>query len=107
MGDFAGYVLDPRRRTTLMEDVWPSLFFGPEGLEGARRKLGVAGWARDMQRRMVEEAELLLGSPPSLPPGRPGWRHDFYSPRSAEHLEYDPVSRVFTDPSDGSRGGGG
>jgi len=86
-----------------MEDVWPSLFFGSERIEGVRKKLGVAGWARDMQRGMVAEAEVLLGSPPSLPPGKPGWRHDYYSPRSAEHLEFDPGSRVFKDPSDGSR----
>ena len=97
-----GYVLDPTRRSSLIEDVWPSLFFGVERVPAIKRKLGSSEWAGRMMQRMVEEADVLIKNPPHLPAGRPGWRHDFYSPRSAEHLVYDPDSELSVDPWDGS-----
>ena len=67
-----GYVLDPTRRSSLIEDVWPSLFFGVERVPAVKRKLGRPEWAGRMMQRMVEEADVLIKNPPHLPAGRPG-----------------------------------
>jgi len=99
---YIGYVLDPGRRTILMEDIWPSLFFGVERVPAVVKKLEHSRWATQMMLRMRREADALIRSPPNLPEGRPGWRHDYYSPKSAEHLVYDPDSGSIIDPWDGS-----
>jgi hypothetical protein len=98
-----GYVLEPSRRTSLIEDVWPSLFFGTERVAGIRAKLRRSGWARGVVARMVAECETLLSSAPDLPAGAPGWRHDYYSPVTGEHLVFDPADpESYRDPWDGS-----
>ena len=99
----SSYVLDPSQKGLLIEDVWPGLFFGSERVPEIRRKIECLPWARDMFGTMIEESSTVLTRPPQLPPGRPGWRHDFYSPRTTEHLVYDPADgKRFLDPSDGS-----
>ncbi len=46
----------------------------------------------------------MLQRPPELPLERIGWRHEFYSHSSAEHLLHDPAEpRLYLDPWDNSR----
>ena len=97
------YALDPSRVGPLIEDVWPCLFFGTERIPEVRRKIALLGWARHLYARMLKESRCVLRSPPQLRQGRPGWRHDFYSPHTGAHLAFDPLQADgFRDPSDGS-----
>ncbi|MSS71508.1 MAG: hypothetical protein EXS64_08455 [Candidatus Latescibacteria bacterium] len=93
------YTLSPYDSGMVIEDVWPTLFFGAERLAEVRRKAEKLTWAADAVAQMQREAESVLREPPLLPEERIGWRHDFYSHRTAEHLLYDPTSpRRFLDP---------
>ncbi len=97
------YVLDPNRKGPFIEDVWPTLFHGAETVPEMRRKTGALPWARDLLGRMVSEADEIVDSKPRLDPGQPGWRHDFYSPDSGEHLLFNPSEPgPFVDPTSGS-----
>ena len=96
------YTLSPHDRGALIEDIWPTLFFGSERVEEMRRKISKLRWARETFKLMRREAEEVLGKPPQLPIERIGWRHDFYSPLSGEHLFYDPKKpHAFLDPLTG------
>ena len=97
------YTLSPYDSGMVIEDVWPTIFFGAERLEEIRRKTNKLQWAADALAQMQQEAEVVLEGPPQLPQERIGWRHDFYSHGTAEHLVYDPQSpRRFLDPLDQS-----
>lgn len=97
------YVLDPSRLGPFVEDVWPGLFFGTERIPEIRRKIALLGWARTLCGRMLRESSCVLRSEPVLHPGRPGWRHDFYSPRTGAHLVFNAGQPdAFKDPADGS-----
>ena len=97
------YTLSPYDTGMLIEDVWPTLFFGVERLEEIRRKVDCLPWAKDVLSQMRAEAEVVVTQPPLLPESKIGWRHDFYSHTSAEHLVYDPESPgQFLDPLDQS-----
>jgi hypothetical protein len=51
---------------------------------------------------MKREAELAMAKPPLLPFEQAGWRHDFYSRKTAEHLLYEPDQpNEYLDPSTG------
>jgi hypothetical protein len=96
------YTLSPHDRGALIEDVWPTIFFGAERVEEMRRKISELRWAQETFELMKREAEEMLREPPQLPVERIGWRHDFYSPLSGEHLLYDPKSPdAFLDPLTG------
>jgi hypothetical protein len=93
-------VLSAHSRGTVLEDVWPPLFWGPERLEEIKRKTVEVGWARECYETLLDEAGPILGDEPQLPIEPIGWRHSFYSPLSGEHLVFDPgESRRFVDPS--------
>ncbi len=95
------YTLSPHDAGMLIEDAWPTLFFGAERLQEMRRKGERLPWAADAIAAMRSEADAVLQGPPLLPAERIGWRHDFYSHRTAEHLLYDPDSpHRFLDPLD-------
>jgi hypothetical protein len=97
------YVLDPRRAGALIEDSWPCLFYGPERIPEVRRRIQSHAWAKRLYAAMLDETKVALASAPRLPQGRPGWRHDFYSPATGEHLVFtrDPDGG-FLDPADGT-----
>ena len=97
------YTLSPYDSGMVIEDVWPTIFFGAERLKEIRRKIDTLQCAADSLSQMQEEAEIVLKKPPQLPEERIGWRHDFYSHTTAEHLLYDPQSpHRFLDPTDQS-----
>lgn len=98
------YTLSPHDSGLIIEDVWPTLFFGGERLPEIKRKLDQLNWARAAVEQMKAEAETILAKKPQVPIERIGWRHDFYSHDTAEHLLYAPDSpdRYF-DPWDGSQ----
>lgn len=96
------YTLSPNDSGMLIEDVWPSIYFGLERVDEVRRKTEALPWARQAVAQMVREAEGVLATQPEQPVERVGWRHDFYSRRTAEHLVYDPSSSDrFLDPWSG------
>lgn len=83
----------------VIEDTWPTIFFGVERLREIHRKIKNFQWASDIFEKMQMEAELVLLEPPQLPEERIGWRHDFYSHETAEHLIYDiNKPNQFLDP---------
>jgi len=93
-------VLSPHSRGTVLEDVWPPIFWGGERLEEIKRKINELNWAAECYRLLLREARPVLEDEPSLPIERIGWRHSFYSPVSGEHLIFDPWrGRDFVDPS--------
>lgn len=73
------YTLSPYDAGMLIEDAWPTLFFGVERLQEIRRKGERLPWAADAIADMRREADAVLQGPPPLPAERIGWRHDFYS----------------------------
>lgn len=84
-----------------IEDVWPTLFFGSDRLDEIRRKVEEVPWAREAFHRWQAEAAQVLAEPPQLPIEPIGWRHDFYSPTTAEHLLFDPAQPdAYVDPWD-------
>ena len=86
-----------------IEDAWPTLFFGDERMGEIRRKAENLPWAARAVEGMLREAESVLADGPLLPEERIGWRHEFYSHTTAEHLLYDPGSPDrFLDPLDGT-----
>jgi|GEM_PF-1090183 len=95
--------LSPHDAGLAIEGVWPALFFGTERLPEMQRKVRQLDWARQALARWMVEAEAVIAGPPLLPEGVIGWRHDFYSPATAEHLLFDPRdgSRL-VDPWDGA-----
>jgi hypothetical protein len=97
------YTLSPYDSGMIIEDTWPTIFFGAERLDEIRRKTDTLPWASDALAQMQQEAETVLKTPPQLPEERIGWRHDFYSHTTAEHLVYDLKSpHRFLDPIDQS-----
>ncbi len=97
------YLLSPHSSGMVIEDVWPTLFFGAERLPEIRRKVQTLSWAARSLEQMQREAETVISSPPFLPIERIGWRHEFYSHRTAEHLLFDVNSPDhFFDPADGA-----
>jgi len=96
------YTLSPYDRGLVIEDVWPTIFFGDEVIPEIKRKAAKLPWARQALELMAKEAAMVMPKPPQLPVERAGWRHDFYSRVTAEHLLYDPDSQTrFLDPSTG------
>jgi hypothetical protein len=93
------YNLSPHDSGMAIEDVWPSIYFGKERLPEIRRKIDSLPWAKAAFEQMLREAEAVLKTEPVQPIERVGWRHDFYSRKSGEHLVYDPASPdLFLDP---------
>lgn len=95
--------LSPHDAGRAIEGVWPALCFGTERLPEMRRKVRELDWARAALAQWSGEAQAILSEPPLLPEGPIGWRHDYYSPATAEHLLFDPRdgSRL-VDPWDGA-----
>lgn len=97
------YTLSPHSIGPLIEDVWPPVFWGAERLPEARRKITSLPWAQAILRELEEEAAQVLAGEPLLPIEPIGWRHDFYSRSTGEHLLFDPDSTgEFVDPADQS-----
>ena len=95
------YTLSPHDTGMILEDVWPTIFFGPERLPEMRRKAAHVPWAKELLGTLEAEAERVIQQPPQVPIEPAGWRHDFYSHTSGEHLLYDPDSSdAFLDPWD-------
>jgi len=96
------YNLCPHDSGMLIEDVWPSIYFGLERVEEIRRKTSELEWAKAALDQMLREAETVLTTEPSQPIERVGWRHDFYARTTGEHLVYDPDSPwQYLDPCSG------
>lgn len=96
------YNLSPHDTGMIVEDVWPALLFGPECVEEMRRKIEALPWAKAAFEQMRTEAEAVLVTEPVQPIEPVGWRHDFYSRATGEHLVYDPASPgAFLDPLSG------
>jgi hypothetical protein len=96
------YNLSPHDTGMIIEDVWPALLFGPECVEEMRRKIAAVPWAKAAFEQMKAEAEAVLTTEPVQPIEPVGWRHDFYSRDTGEHLVYDPASPdAFLDPLTG------
>ena len=96
------YTLSPYDKGWIIEDAWPTLFFGDEVVAEIRRKCDKLPWARKALGLMKREAALAMAKPPLLPVEPAGWRHDFYSRATAEHLLYDPAKPdEYLDPSTG------
>ncbi len=93
------YTLSPHDSGMVLEDCWPTIYFGAERVPEMRRKISSLPWARAAFEQMKREAEQVLAAEPVQPIEPVGWRHDFYSRRSGEHLVYDPASPDrFLDP---------
>lgn len=94
------YTLSPYDRGLVIEDAWPTIFFGDEVIPEIKRKAAKLPWAREALKLMATEAAMVMPKPPALPIEQAGWRHDFYSRVTGEHLFYDPDSQTrFLDPS--------
>ncbi len=101
------YTLSPQSTGMLLDDVWPATFFGPERIPEMRRKIDTLPWARELYEQMLAEAELILALEPHQPIEPVGWRHDFYSRVSGEHLLWEEGSDwSFLDPLLGGRENG-
>lgn len=98
------YTLSPHDTGWLIEDVWPSLYFGPERVGEMSRKVDRFPWARRAVDLMTAEADYALSSAPHVPMEPCGWRHDFYSRRTGAHLLYEPDHPdALLDPTTGRR----
>ncbi len=97
------YTLCPNDAGWLIEDVWPTIYFGADRVAEIRRKAETLPWAAALLARMRAEAEAICASEePVQPIERIGWRHEFYSKRTAEHLVWEPSSPdAFYDPATG------
>ncbi len=92
-------VLSSATAGLLLEDVWPTLYFGEEAVTEIARKVKTLAWAQTAVAILRQEAESVIAQPPLLPVEPAGWRHDFYSRATAEHLQYDPASpNAYRDP---------
>lgn len=97
------YTLSPHDRGWIIEGVWPTIFYGEEVVPEINRKCAKLAWARRAVDLMKREAELAIAKPPMLPIEQAGWRHDFYSRATAEHLLYEPDHpNEYLDPSTGN-----
>ncbi len=97
------YTLSPYDRGWIIEDAWPTIFYGEEVVPEIKRKCGKLAWARKAVDLMKREAELAMAKPPLLPVEPAGWRHDFYSRATAEHLLYEADHpSEYLDPSTGN-----
>ncbi len=85
------YTLSPYDKGWIIEDCWPTIFFGEEVLPEIKRKCEKLEWARKAIGLMRQEADLATKTPPLIPMEPCGWRHDFYSRATAEHLLHDPA----------------
>ena len=98
------YTLCPGDQGWIIEDAWPTLYFGPERCAEIKRKAAALPWAAKTLALMREEAELVLAQPPQLPLEPCGWRHDFFSRATGAHLRYEPDrADAFLDPTTGRR----
>lgn len=96
------YTLSPYDKGWIIEDAWPTIFFGEEVIPEIKRKCNTLPWAKNALDLMKREAEQAMASPPLLPVEQAGWRHDFYSRATAEHLLYDQSkSDEYLDPLTG------
>jgi len=96
------YVLSPLSRAPALEGTWPTLFFGRERLPEIQRKLAGLEWAQAGLKQLEAEAEQVMKAAPQVPLERVGWRHDFFSHATCEHLLYEPASpERFLVPSTG------
>lgn len=96
------YTLSPYDRGWIIESAWPTMFFGEEALQEIERKCGTLPWAKNALELMKREADIALKTAPLLPMEPVGWRHDFYSRATAEHLLHDPHRpEDYLDPSTG------
>ncbi|HHW11102.1 MAG TPA: hypothetical protein GXX29_14155 [Firmicutes bacterium] len=94
-------VLSPHSLGPIAEDVWPTLFWGPERLEEVRRKIEHHSWAKELFTTLCREAREVAAAEPLLPIEPIGWRHSFYSPVTSEHLIFDLRSpHQYVDPHD-------
>lgn len=99
---FRPYTLSPYDRGMVIEDAWPTIFFGDEVIPEIKRKVAKLPWAREALDSMAKEAGTVMAKPAQLPIEPVGWRHDFYSRATGEHLLYNPASSdKFLDPSTG------
>jgi oligo-alginate lyase len=98
------YTPCPHDSGLLLEDVYPTLFYGAETLPEMRRKVQRLPWAADVLTQLVAEAEIVLRQPPQLPVGVTSWRHSFYGPDTGGPLLFDENSpSSFEDPGTGAR----
>lgn len=84
------YTLSPYDKGWIIEDAWPTIFYGEEVVPEIKRKCDRLPWARKAIELMKREAEIAVKTPPMMPMEPVGWRHDFYSRLTAEHLLHDP-----------------
>ncbi len=97
------YTLSPYDKGMVIEDAWPTVFFGDEAVNEIKRKVSKLDWAKKAIKHIAAEAEIVMQSPPQLPVEQAGWRHDFYSRITGEHILYDPASPdKFLDPLTGA-----
>ncbi len=94
------YLLSPATTGLLLEDFWPGLFFTGAVVGEIRRKVGQLAWARELLDQLRAQADAMLAAPPTLVMEPAGWRHDFYSRQTGEHLVFEPAGgQDFLDPS--------
>lgn len=104
MPDARPYALSQATTGLLLEDVWPPLPVGAAQVAELARKERSCPWAADLLARMRAEARTLVSTPAAFPVERIGWRHDFFSRATGEHLVFDPADGAsFRDPLGGGR----
>lgn len=92
LNPYRPYTLSPYDKGMVIEDAWPTIFFGDEAIGEIKRKAAELDWAKQSIERMEKEAQSVMSTPPQLPVEQAGWRHDFYSRITGEHLLYDSAS---------------
>lgn len=98
------YTLSPEDAGWLIEDVWPTVYFGSDRVPEIKRKISTLPWAKQAWDTMRREADMAIATPPQVPVEACGWRHDFYSRQTANALLYEPDQpKNFLDPSTGKR----
>ncbi|HEY3330783.1 MAG TPA: heparinase II/III family protein [Capsulimonadaceae bacterium] len=96
------YVLSSDTTGPVLEDFWPTIFYGIEVADEVRRKVSTVPWASDAFRHLVDEADSIIALPPHVPHSQAGWRHEFFSRSTGAALVYDPWSPTrFLDPTTG------
>ena len=88
------YSISPHYAGMALEDIWPTHWLTVAEADSAGERIAAkaaeAPWAKAYLETLIAEAESLLNTEPQLPIERVGWRHDYFSPDTAEHLLYDP-----------------
>jgi hypothetical protein len=98
------YILSPQTSGYLLEDVWPTIFFGEDTVDEIRCKAATLPWAAKAVAVMKTESDLIIQQPPQLPVEKAGWRHDFFSRVTGEHLVYEATSPdSYLVPATGNR----